>query len=162
MELFVRFFRLAGANAFHFFRTLLRWAYSRVKLGKKINEDLASGQSHYVIKCFVYAHSFSKDKGEYHDIFYGRLPNFLTSNNEKIVFFANILGDFRTFRSNISFRLKIFLSLIFVSPYFVRVFVRKFSLRGMRSVISSMPNWRAELGKYNPTNTCITRKLAVF
>ncbi len=96
VALFERRLRLSAAHVFHFLRTLLRWAYSRIKLSNKLNATLSNVQSNYVIKCFVYTHSFTKDTGEYRDIFYGRLPNFLSSNHENIVFFANILGDFRT------------------------------------------------------------------
>lgn len=76
---------------FHVWRLLYRHVYIRMK-GIKI-PDLPKDKQYYVIKSFVYDHSFTKEGG-YKDAFFGPLPDFLKASQD-VVFFVNILGDFR-------------------------------------------------------------------
>lgn len=51
-----------------------------------------SNEPRYVIKTFVYDHSFSTDN-TYQDVFYGRLVNILKDHNCKVLIYAVILGN---------------------------------------------------------------------
>ena len=52
----------------------------------------ASNIPRYVIKTFVYGHSFTKD-GSYHDAFFGCLPKVLEDHGRSVLVYAVILGD---------------------------------------------------------------------
>lgn len=77
----------------HFWRSLWRWTYTRRKLRKVIQNGLRADKGYYVVKTFVYDHSFVAGD-QYRDAFFGPLPDYLKGRKE-LVFFANILGDFR-------------------------------------------------------------------
>ncbi len=83
-----------GSGFFHFIRLLGRFLLARMSLRKKLQSLSQNKQSAYMIKTFVYNHSFTSE-GNYTDIFFGPLPQFLAEKKERIVFFANILGDFK-------------------------------------------------------------------
>lgn len=76
------------------------WMYvralmARLALGKRIAGRLAGGEKFYIIKTFSYDGSFDA-QGEYHDIFFGRLPQEAGKHN-KVLLFVNVLGDFHSF-----------------------------------------------------------------
>jgi hypothetical protein len=74
-------------------RFYVRGLYARWHLRKSMETKLISGQPGYVIKTFIYDHSFAKS-GEYKDAFFGSLPEYL-SKTKRVLIFANILGGFR-------------------------------------------------------------------
>lgn len=86
--------RLTG-GCYHFFRLTARYLYARFLLSTKLQKVFLNQQPSYVIKTFVYDHSFLND-GTYSDVFFGQLPKFLEERGERVIFFANILGDFRS------------------------------------------------------------------
>lgn len=57
-------------------RVCLRKCYAQTKLKYRTVKNSSYGKSYYVIKTFVYDHSFSKD-GTYQDVFFGTLPDFI-------------------------------------------------------------------------------------
>ncbi len=64
--------------------------------------DLPEGKGPlYVVKSFIYDHSFSEDGSSYRDAFFGTLPEFLKKRS-KLLIFADILGDFQKGLNNIS------------------------------------------------------------
>lgn len=77
-----------------FFRSIL----VRRVLGQKIKKALADHASFYVIKTFSYDSSFD-EKGQYHDAFFGRLPQELRRNKENVLLFIYVIGNFRLFLS---------------------------------------------------------------
>ncbi len=88
------FFRRLIGGAYHFFRLIFRNWYTRFLLSGKFQNDFADPSPVYVIKTFIYDHSFAKD-GIYNDVFFGELQKFLQEKGERVIFFANILGDFK-------------------------------------------------------------------
>jgi len=69
---------------------ILKSFYVRMMLGtnfKNIRNPL------YVVKTFIYNSSFDKN-GNYKDTFFGVLPEYLKNKGEKILIYANILGDY--------------------------------------------------------------------
>ncbi len=60
---------------------------------KPIRENLSHVQPHYVVKTFVYDHSFSEN-GTYRDAFFGSLPDYL-KEKRRVVIYANILGNYK-------------------------------------------------------------------
>lgn len=74
-------------------RFYLRGVYARWHLSGTLSAQLTSGKNWYVLKSFIYNHSFAKS-GEYKDAFFGSLPEYL-SKTKPVLIFANILGDFR-------------------------------------------------------------------
>jgi hypothetical protein len=94
-DLGVEFLKRIGSGFFHFFRLIDRFLCARMILGSKLQTFLDNKPSAYVIKTFVYDHSFSKE-GSYRDVFFGQLSEFLVKNGQKVIFLANILGDFKS------------------------------------------------------------------
>lgn len=94
-DLGVEFLKRIGSGLFHFFRLLGRFLFAGMILGNKLQAFFKNTSSAYVIKTFVYDHSFSKE-GSYRDVFFGQLPEFLVKNGQKVIFLANILGDFKS------------------------------------------------------------------
>jgi hypothetical protein len=86
--------RFTGGG-YHFFRLLFRHFAAQSGLSKKLVSVFADQKPAYVIKTFVYDHSFAKD-GTYKDSFFGKLPEFLKDKGERVIFFANILGDYKS------------------------------------------------------------------
>jgi len=70
-----------------------RALYARWHLGKLFDKGHLPDRRCYVIKTFVYNHSFGQD-GAYKDAFFGSLPYYL-SKKKNVVIFANILGNYR-------------------------------------------------------------------
>ncbi len=64
--------RLAG-GCYHFFRLTCRYFYVRFLLSAKLQRVFSNHPPAYVIKTFVYDHSFSKD-GTYKDVFFWSTP----------------------------------------------------------------------------------------
>jgi len=62
------------------------------KLGHVIS-SLSRSESLYVIKTFIYDHSFPGD-GIYRDAFFGSLPEFL-QEKKQVLIYANILGNYK-------------------------------------------------------------------
>jgi hypothetical protein len=63
------------------------------KIGQVIKKNLSSPQPFYVIKTFVYDHSFS-ETGTYRDAFFGSLLDYL-KDKRQVVIYANILGNYK-------------------------------------------------------------------
>ena len=74
------------------FKMFIRSMYVRVKLKDVIGKSLNASKSCYVIKTFIYDHSFSEDGG-YRDAFFGTLTEFL-KREKQVVIYANILGAY--------------------------------------------------------------------
>ncbi|MFB3883641.1 MAG: hypothetical protein ACE144_00355 [Thermodesulfobacteriota bacterium] len=72
---------------------LVRAYWVKKKLGEVLKKSLPAAQANYVIKTFVYDHSFS-ETGIYRDIFFGSLLDHLKEERQVLVF-GNILGDFK-------------------------------------------------------------------
>ncbi len=89
------FFRRLIGGVYHFFRLIFRNWYTRFLLSAKFQNDFADPRPVYLIKTFVYDHSFAND-GMYNDVFFGELQKFLQEKGERVIFFANILGDFKS------------------------------------------------------------------
>lgn len=97
-EVSLRYLRRTLGIFYHIFRSYWRAAYARKVLGKKLR-DINSDKPHYVIKSFIYNHSFKE--GLYHDSFFGRLPQFLKLRKNLLIYVC-ILGDYRKSISNIA------------------------------------------------------------
>ncbi|MBU2265600.1 MAG: hypothetical protein KJ977_01025, partial [Candidatus Omnitrophica bacterium] len=77
-----------------------RSLYARKQLGSRIKKELNPKKSYYVIKTFIYNHSFLKD-GSYRDVFFGSLPEFLKGKQKSLIY-ACILGDYKQCLKKIS------------------------------------------------------------
>ena len=97
-EVSLRYLRRTLGIFYHFFRSLWRIVYARKTLAKKL-KDISPDKFHYIVKTFIYNHSF-KD-GFYHDAFFGRLPEFLKSK-KNLLLYACILGDYKKCLVNIT------------------------------------------------------------
>jgi len=97
-EVLWRFLRRTLGIFYHLFRNLWRAVYARKALGKKL-KDISSDKSHYIVKTFIYNHSFRA--GLYCDSFFGRLPQFLKPREELLIY-ACVLGDYRKCIKNIA------------------------------------------------------------
>ncbi len=75
------------------FKILMRSIYVRIKLKDIIGKTRNVQRPRYVMKTFIYDHSFTSDQ-QYRDAFFGSLPDYL--NGKKDVFiYGNILGQYR-------------------------------------------------------------------
>jgi len=72
-------------------RVSVRKSYFQNKLKHIIKEALSKSTPSYVIKTFIYDHSFSED-GNYKDSFYGSLPEFL-KGKKHVIIYADIVGN---------------------------------------------------------------------
>jgi len=90
-ELSLRYLRRALGIFYHIFRTWWRAVYARKALGKRLR-GISVDKPHYIMKTFIYDHSFRD--GVYHDAFFGRLPEFIKSRNN-LLLYACILGDYK-------------------------------------------------------------------
>lgn len=86
-------FRRTGSIIVNGFIAWGRGVYARHHLHGKILGRLRQGEHYYVLKTFIYDHSFNS-RGEYRDAFFGKLPEFI-SQQKPVIIYANILGDFR-------------------------------------------------------------------
>ncbi len=84
--------RLAATLA-DFGRMFLRYLAAR-ELRTQLEREGKSKTSYYLIKTFVYNHSFSVD-GKYRDMFFGRLPDFIKEEKKNVLFLAYVIGDFK-------------------------------------------------------------------
>jgi hypothetical protein len=73
-------------------RVNMRKVYFTLKLRNRLKE-LSRQKAYYVVKTFLYDHSFDGD-GCYRDAFFGSLPNFL-KQKEHVLILANIFGSVR-------------------------------------------------------------------
>jgi hypothetical protein len=62
--------------------------------------NLDRNSHYYVVKTFIYGHSFAEDNS-YKDAFFGSLPDYLKKRKE-ILIYANILGDYKSCVEKIS------------------------------------------------------------
>jgi len=91
MEVSARYLRRFAGIFYHILRSYSRALYARWVLGRKIENNL-SQNSYYLIKTFIYNHSFKENS--YQDAFFGRLPEFIKVRKNLLVF-ACILGSYR-------------------------------------------------------------------
>ncbi len=82
-----------GALFYNAFKILRNLFYAQKKLHKIWRARISRDKQYYVIKTFVYNHSFTPE-GEYKDVFFGCLPEFLKEKTDVLIF-AYILGDYR-------------------------------------------------------------------
>ena len=80
--------------------------WSRIYLAHKyqkaiLNERLLEINKYYVIRSWFYDKSINENN-EYHDSFFGALPEYLTKKGEKFVVIAGILGNYRSIVKKIS------------------------------------------------------------
>ena len=76
---------------FNTLRVSVRKSYFQKKLKHIIKKALSHSKSSYVIKTFIYDHSFSGN-GIYRDSFFGALPEFV-KGKKQVLIYANILGN---------------------------------------------------------------------
>ena len=65
----------------------------RKKLKRIIRDNLSRTQPYYVVKTFIYDHSFS-ESGTYRDVFFGSLLDYLKEKRQVLIY-ANILGNYK-------------------------------------------------------------------
>jgi hypothetical protein len=65
---------------------------ARKQLRVQVESVLSLDKEHYVIKTFIYNHSFDTHHN-YKDVFFGKLPQYLKTHKEVLIL-ANILGDY--------------------------------------------------------------------
>jgi len=94
------FFKKIFSLKFHFWRLLGRHFYAKRKLKALWPTPFSKDKPCYVVKSFLYDHSFNKE-GDYRDSFFGPLPDFL-KDSQDVVFFVNILGDLKSCIEKIS------------------------------------------------------------
>lgn len=94
-DIILEFFKRRAGLVCHLFRLIFQKIYASFLLSAKFEKVFSDPRPVYVIKTFVYDHSFSSD-GTYRDVFFGELPEFLQTTGERVVFFANILGDYKS------------------------------------------------------------------
>ncbi len=94
-DIVLEFFKRLGGGFYQFFRLTFRYFYACFLVSEKLRASFADQKPVYVIKTFVYDHSFAKD-GMYKDAFFGRLTEFLEEKGERVIFFADILGDYKS------------------------------------------------------------------
>lgn len=88
------FFKKITNLTFHFLRLLYRRFYVKYKLKAVWPTPYSKDKPCYMIKSFLYDHSFDKE-GNYKDAFFGPLPTFL-KDSQNVVFFVNILGNLKS------------------------------------------------------------------
>jgi hypothetical protein len=77
-----------------------RRVYALRRLKKSKRKIFSSVKDFYVIKTFIYDHSFSKN-GDYRDVFFGYLPEFL-KEKKTVLIYASILGNYKSCIDKIS------------------------------------------------------------
>jgi len=97
-EVFLRYLWRTLGIFYHLFRSFCRSIYARKRLDERLR-DINSDKPYYVVKTFIYNHSFKE--GAYHDVFFGRLPEFLKSR-KNLLLYACILGDHKKAIANIA------------------------------------------------------------
>ncbi len=107
--------------------TFIKIYYARFVLGAISNNKELFIDRWYVIKTFIYNNSFIADGG-YLDAFFGTLPEYLKKRKEKVLIYANILGNYpacikkiKKCKSQIIFPLEIFLSLTDILAALIKV-----------------------------------------
>lgn len=94
-DIVLEFFKRRASLVYHLVRLTFRKIYALFLLSAKFQKAFSDSRPVYMIKTFVYDHSFSAD-GTYRDVFFGELPEFLQNKGERVIFFANILGDYKS------------------------------------------------------------------
>jgi hypothetical protein len=84
-EIIYFYFRRLAGIFYHSIRVFFRAIYCRRKLSKRLKVYLNSNSGSYVLKNFIYDHSFGKD-GFYKDVFFGTLPQFLREDKNLLVY----------------------------------------------------------------------------
>lgn len=74
-------------------KTAYHLYYAKIKLSRKLRERIGHDCAYYVIKTFIYNHSFS-EAGNYRDAFFGSLPDFLKEKNKSVLVYAVIAGNY--------------------------------------------------------------------
>ncbi len=83
-------FRKVGAIFFNGAKVYFRSLYARRKLGDSLREKMLIKRQVYVIKTFIYDHSFDS-QGNCKDSFFGKLPDFARQSKD-VLLFANVIG----------------------------------------------------------------------
>jgi hypothetical protein len=76
------------------FKTSYYVLYIKAKMNQAIRERMTQTASFYVVKTFIYDHSFS-ETGDYRDAFFGSLPDFLKEKNKSVLIYAVVAGNFK-------------------------------------------------------------------
>lgn len=89
-------FRKIASLLFHALRICWQSSYAKRRLRPLISGKLGKQQPYYVVKTFVYKHSFLAD-GAYRDVFFGDLPEFLSRSRPLLIYaYIPVPGDFRS------------------------------------------------------------------
>jgi len=78
---------------YHAFVFTGRMLYARIQLCTALRSRLGPGRSYYVVKTFIYDHSFASD-GRYTDIFFGSLPEAL-KGKQPVLILGQVLGGYK-------------------------------------------------------------------
>lgn len=79
---------------YNMFKVIMLMVYAKSQLRESIKKVASAETPYYVVKTFIYDHSFSQD-GSYRDVFFGILPDFLKRNNKELLIYAAILGNYK-------------------------------------------------------------------
>ncbi len=85
--------RRFSAVFYNTLRASFRKYYTQKKLKQRIRESRSYNKPFYVVKTFIYDHSFSKNAA-YQDVFFGSLPESI-KKNQPLLIYANILGGYK-------------------------------------------------------------------
>lgn len=86
-------FRAIVVLLFYTLKVFLQSCYSKYKLRHVIRKVLRNKGSYYVVKTFIYDHSFLAN-GVYRDVFFGDLPEFLR-NSRQVLVYTCVSGNFK-------------------------------------------------------------------
>jgi hypothetical protein len=81
------------AVVYNMLRASFRKYYTQRKLKQRIGDSRSCAKPFYVVKTFIYDHSFSKNAG-YQDVFFGSLPEYV-KKSQPLLIYANILGRYK-------------------------------------------------------------------
>ena len=82
------------------FKKTYQLYYSKKKLSQALKRSINHDTDYYVIKTFIYNHSFSAD-GDYRDAFFGALIDFLKEKKKNVLIYAVIAGNYKQCIENI-------------------------------------------------------------
>jgi len=89
----INFIRYILSTCYQIIHLARKISFVKKELGTEILMTPGREKSNYLIKSFIYDHSFSND-GEYSDVFFGRLPEYL-SKEGNVIILSHIIGAFQ-------------------------------------------------------------------